>query len=70
MKSLTTIKHTGLDTFAIHNSESELIATAKKSEDGGYDIYIYGGAFHGKITKAADWQHLNDKSVEIANLAA
>ena len=77
MKAITTIKNTGLRTKVIYNSNMELIATAskilKKDSDygqGAYRVCIYGGVAHGKVTYAIDLQHLNDKSVEIARLAA
>lgn len=70
MKAITTIKHTAADTLAIYNGENELIATSEKQKDGRYMICIYGGPAHGKIAYAQDFQDLNDKSVEIANLTA
>lgn len=68
MKALTTIKHTLLNTLAIYNSENELIATSEKQKDGRYLIAIVGGIAHGKIAYATDFDDLNTKSVEIANL--
>ena len=70
MKAITTIKHTASGTLAIYNRENELIATSEKQKDGRYMICIYGGQAHGKIAYAQDFQDLNDKSVEIANLPA
>lgn len=64
---ITTIKHTGLNEYAIYNAQNELIATSKKENDE-YLIFIYGGKAHGKIARANGWQDLNDKSVEIARL--
>jgi len=67
MKALTTIKQTAIGIYSLYNSKSELIATAKKVGEK-FEIYIYGGIAHGKVAYANDWQDLNDKSVEIANL--
>jgi hypothetical protein len=75
MKALTTIKNTGLDSYSIHDSKGELIATACKTRktdtdhlNGKYRICIYGGVAHGKFAYAQDMQDLNDKSVEISRL--
>ena len=75
MQAITTIKNTGLRTKAIYNAKGELIATASKilkrdndHGNGEFRVAIYGGPAHGKITYASDFQDLNDKSVEIANL--
>jgi len=70
MKAITTIKDTAVGTLAIYNSENELIATASKQADSRYIICIFGGPAHGKIAYAADFEDLNEKSVEIARLAA
>jgi hypothetical protein len=75
MKTITTLKSTGLRTLTIKDAKNQLIATAckvlKKDNDHGkgmYRICIFGGIAHGKVAYAIDFQDLNDKSVEIANL--
>lgn len=75
MKALTTISTTGLRTYAIRDGNGELIATAskilKRDNDHGcgmYRVCIFGGPAHGKITYATDWEHLNEKSVDILKL--
>ena len=78
MKAITTIKRTPIPTtFIIENADGQLIGTAAKmkrwEEDacfGEYRVCMVGGAAHGKISYAADWEQLNEKSVSIANLYA
>lgn len=70
MKAITTIKNTA-GGLAIYNGENELIGTVSEQKTGHkYLIAICGGPAHGKIAYATDWEDLNEKSVEIAKLAA
>jgi len=79
MKPITTIKHSPVqkDDYIIYNGDDEIIATARKQQPhhenykfGTYLVAMVGGAAHGKISYAQDWEQLNEKSVNIAKLHA
>jgi len=69
------LKSNGTEGFLMYNANDELIATVnepKKGDSdygqGAYRICICRGIASGKVVYARDFQHLNDKGVEIATL--
>ena len=78
MKPITTIKRTPIPaTMIIENADGDLIATVAQMKEweedacyGEYRVCMTGGAAHGKISYAKDWDQLNEKSVNIAKLYA
>lgn len=70
------IKHTPFpNVFVIENNKGDIIAIAAKIKEhdhdhghGEYRVCMVGGAAHGKISYAADYDALNEKSYWIAKL--
>ena len=78
MKAVTIIKHTPIPTTKIiENANGDIIATVAKIKEwesdaslGQYRVCMVGGAAHGKISYAKDWDQVNEKSYWIAKLYA
>ena len=62
MKIVSTIKTVDAELCG-YDANNELIATIRKTtgRKEEYQIFWYGGLFHGKTSYAVDWQDLNDK---------